>query len=185
MSKLSVQAVLCGLVLSATLDCASVASHSDAEYVGGTVKAIPSNTPGTLDLSDPTDVVFRYGRNFYRLPFEKIKSYEIERSRPAVRAFGRVTVPGVPWKQEQILNLSFRGSNNEVGVVSFKIKGKDAGRTEWALKARVDSSQDASSAAGDGARPKLPEAWWGDRWWRTNRNAALWPSTAADPAGTK
>jgi hypothetical protein len=182
MRTFCVRTLCFGIALLACLAYASGASHSDAEYLGGTVKSIPSNTIGTLDLNDPQEIVFRYGRNFYRLPFEKIKSYEISHSKPARRVFGRVPVPSMPWKQDQILNLSFRSGNNETGVLSFKLTGKDLSSAEWVLKSRID---DPKEAANNGVRSKLPEAWWGDRYWRTTRNAALWPSSDPEATGTK
>jgi hypothetical protein len=169
-------------VLLTAMAYASGAKGSDAEYLGGTVRAIPSNTVGTLDLNDPTDLVFHYGRNFYRLPFEKIKTYEISHAKPARRTLGRVPVPRMPWKQDQILNLSFRGNNNDTGILSFKLTGKERSNAEWALKSRVDDPRESASA---GARSKLPESWWGDRYWRTSRNSALWPSNEPETAGTK
>ena len=161
---------------------ASSANHSEAEYLGGSIKSVPTNTVGTLDLNDPSDLVFRYGNNFYRLPFEKIKTYEIDHARPAHRVLGRVPIPNLPWKQDQVLNLSFRSEGNETGVLSFKLTGKDLSRAEWALKSRVQDATDPSSAS---PRAKLPESWWGDRYWRTNRNRALWPSGEPESAGTK
>lgn len=161
---------------------ASGANRSEAEYVSGTIKSIPLHTVGTLDLNDPNDLVFRYGRNFYRLPFDQIKSYEVGSARPARRAVAHVPVPSMPWKHDQILNLSFRAGNDDIGVVSLKLTGKDLSNAEWALKSRVNSTNGSASIGG---RPKLPESWWGDRYWRTSRNSAAWPSTDPEAAGTK
>ena len=169
-------------VLFISVAYVSAANRSDAEYLGGTVKTIPSNTVGTLDLNDPKDLVFHYGRNFFRLPFEKIRTYEIAHANPARRTLGHVPLPRMPWKQDQVLNVSFRGIGNETGVLSFKLNGKDVSMAEWALKSRVD---DPKESASNGARSKLPESWWGDRYWHTLRNSALWPSSEPESAGTK
>ena len=179
---------LLALILLISASYASGADRSQAEYLRGTIKSIPSNTLGTLDLNDPTDLVFHYGRNFYRLPFEKIKTYEISNARPARRVLARVPVPNMPWKRDEILNISFLGSDSAPGVLSLKLTGKDLSNAEWTLKSRVASP---SESAFTGARSKLPEAWWGDRYWHTTRNAALWPSSepedraASKPALTR
>ncbi|MGI8743760.1 MAG: hypothetical protein ACR2NN_14525 [Bryobacteraceae bacterium] len=156
---------------------------ADAEYLSGTVKSIPSNMTGKLDVSDPNDLIFAYGKGVYRLPFERIKSFEWEHAKAATRrVFGRVQVPHLPWgKQEDVLNLSFRGEDHAIGVLSFKVNGKDLSTTEWALKSRIADPQGVATAG----RTKLPESWWGDRYWRTNRNAVAWPSNEPEAAGTK
>lgn len=158
------------------------AKHSEAKYLGGTIRSIPPNTVGTLDLNDTTDLVFHYGRNFYRLPFEKIKTYEITNTRPPRLTLGRLAVPSMPWKHDEILNISFRGSDKETGVLSLKLTGKDLTNAEWTLKSHIDNSGESAST---GARAKLPESWWGDRYWHTTRNAALWPSSEPESVGTK
>lgn len=150
---------------------------SEAEYLGGTVKSIPKNMTGRLDLTDPSNLIFTYGKGVYRLPFEDIKSFEITPAKSPQHRLG-VPVPRLPWSQQtELLNLSFRGEDHVSEVISFKLTGKDLTTTEWALKSRIEEPRESNTAAG---RTKLPEAWWGDRYWRTTRN-----STQAESAGTK
>jgi|SRR5947209_7471515 len=156
---------------------------SDAEYLGGTVKSIPVNTVGTLDLSDSRSLLFRYGRAVYKLAFEDIKSFEISHSNSVRRVLGHVPVPHSPWrKQDAIVNLSFRSEEMPTGTLSFKIASNDLTTTEWTLKSRIEDPNHNSLVAD---RAKLPESWWGDRYWRTTRNSAGWPSIDAESAGTK
>lgn len=172
---------LCLTGLCLTMFAATVYA-ADAEYLGGTVKSIPSDSPGKLDLSDPNDLIFAHAKGVYRLPFEQIKSYEWEHTRAASRkVFRRVQIPHLPWgRPDDVLNLTYRVDGNTMGVLSFKMTGKDLSPTEWALKSRIE--QPATSAAT--GRTKLPDSWWGDKYWRTNRNAGLWPPEA-EVAGTQ
>lgn len=158
---------------------------AEAAYLGGTVKSIPAETTGTLDLSDPNDLIFSYPKGIYRLPFEQIKSFQWERAKPeGKRLLGHVPVPRLPhlpWgKDEDVLNLSFRAHENSTGVLSFRVSGKDRPATGWALESRIEEPKSAPRTTG----VRLTQSWWGDRYWKTNRNAAAWPASESETAGT-
>lgn len=143
---------------------------SEAEYLGGTVKSIPKNMTGQLDLTDPSNLVFTYSKGTYRLPFENIKNFDITPAKSRQHRSGllrHVPVPRLPWSQQvELLNLSFRGEDHASEVISFKLTGKDLATTEWALKSRLEEPRESNTAA---SRAKLSESWWGDRFWRTTR----------------
>lgn len=171
-------ATLClALITAATVYAA------EAEYLGGTAKSIPLNLTGRLDLSDPNDLIFAYGKGVYRLPFERIKSYQWDHSKgTGRRVFGRVPIPHLPWgKQEEILSLSFRVDGNTIGVLNFQLSGKDLPSAEWALNSRMEEPESTARAG----RVKLGESWWGDKYWRTNRNVATWPAAETEAGGTQ
>ena len=130
---------------------------SEAEYLGGSVKSIPKNMTGDLDLTDPAKLVFVYYQGVFRLPFENIKSFEIAPAKSRLR-----------WPHRSgVLNLSFRTEDHANEVISFKLIGKDLATTEWTLKSHIQEPSGANTSAG---RTRLAESWWGDRYWRTTRN---------------
>jgi hypothetical protein len=154
-----------------------------AQYVYGTVKTIPSNTVGSLDLTDPSDLQFQYGNAKYKLPYRQIKSFRLSAAKAAPRSIAHVPVPQLPFhSHEQILDVSFFEKENSVGTVSFRLTGKNLNAAEWMLSERIRLDKEAAQNAG---RPKLPESWWGDKYWKTTRNKPVWPDANAEVVGTK
>ena len=70
--------------------------------------------------------------------------------------------------RDQTLNLSYRTLGSSPGVLSFKLIGKEFANAAWLLKTRTEAAQEQAL---DGNRAMLPESWWGDRYWKTPRNA--------------
>lgn len=164
---------MCSIFLALTL------YGSEAEYLGGTVKSIPRSMTGRLDLTDPADLLFIYGKGVYRLPFESIGSFELT---PA-KSLRRLPMARLPWSpRSEVLDLSFQGEDHATQVISFKLTGKDLPNTEWALKSRIQEPTQTDTSSG---RIRLPESWWGDQFWRTTRNMTQRSPANSEPAGTK
>ena len=165
----------------------SAATAPRAEYLGGTVKSIPLNTSGALDLTDATDLQFQFGTLAYRLPYEHIRNIGFSEPSAPRRSIAHVPLPhrktGVG---HRTLDLSFRDSGGRLGTMSFRLSGAEVSSLEWLLSERMSAQQKPAESAN---RTKLPESWWGDRYWKTNRNKAIWPDPAAAPVslgdGTK
>ena len=128
---------------------------------------------------------FQYGDSNYRLPYRNIKSFRLSNAKPEQHTIAHVPVPKLelPFhSHEQVLDISFFEKENSVGTVSFRLTGKNLKAAEWMLSERIRQDKEAAENAG---RPKLPESWWGDKYWKTNRNRPVWPDAAAEPVGTK
>ena len=162
------------------------ATHpNEAQYVYGTVKTIPANTVGSLDLTDPGDLQFQYGNSAYRLAYRNIKSFRLSAAKPQSRALAHLPISKLqlPFRShEQLLDVSFFDKDGAVGTVSFQLVGKNLASTEFVLGERIRVDKEAAQNAG---RPKLPESWWGDKYWKTNRNRPIWPDPTVEPTGTK
>ncbi len=178
------------LFTAALLTCAQAgfgAPHpNEAQYLYGTVKTIPTNTVGALDLTDTSELQFQYGDLTYRVPYRNIKSFRLSESKPQARNFAHVPLPNLslPFHSQktQILDVSFFDKNGAVGTVSFQLVGKNLASAEWVLGERIRVDKEAAQNA---SRPKLPESWWGDKYWKTNRNHPIWPDATTEPVGTK
>jgi len=156
-----------------------------AEYVYGTVKTIPTNTAGSLDLTDPSELQFQYGDLKYKLPYRQIKSFHFSQAKTAQRTIVHLPVPKLPLpfhSHEQMLDVSFFEKDGRVGTVSFRLTGKNLNSAEWMLTERIRVDKQMAQNAG---RAKLPESWWGDKYWKTNRNRPGWSDGTAEPVGTK
>jgi hypothetical protein len=167
------QAAMCG-----GLAYAGEAGTTEAEYLGGTVKTIPEKTAGSLDLTSPSDLRFLYGKSEFKIPYGKIKDFQLSGSRVGHYHLGQVPLPNVPWRsREHFLDLSFRNDNNSISTISFRVEGKGLESTVWILKQRIEKEKQESKVTG---RTKLADSWWGDDIWKTNRNKPTWPDSGAD-----
>jgi hypothetical protein len=156
---------------------------NEAQYMYGTVKTIPTNTVGSLDLTDPSALQFQYGNSKYKLEYHQIKSFRFSDVKSEPRTIVHVPVPKLPFhSREQVLDISFYEKEGKVGTVSFRLTGKNLNSAEWMLSERIRLDKVASENAG---RTKLPESWWGDKYWKTNRNKPAWPDANAEAVGTK
>jgi hypothetical protein len=169
----------------AILPCAVLGAPGVVQYVGGTVKAIPANTAGSFNFDDTKEMRFNYSGSVYKLSYEQITATEISKG-DGHHVFGKIPVPSlVPSKRKQTLSISYKDSTGATGTLNFELAAAQASaaRDMIALKK---------------APPQLSTAgqttdWWGDRYWKTNRNKGLWDSSSAQtsqsgqtaPAGTK
>jgi hypothetical protein len=169
----------------------------EAEYLGGTVKSIPANTAGALDLQDAKELKFQYGKIVYRLPYSQVESYQLE-GQPARRAFGKIPLPRLSLhKKHEILNLSFRDAKGEAGTLSFQLNGKELEAAESLMAGHVSPGKpgDAALASIPKERPQdgSSDVLWADHVWKTQRNQNTnWPAVNASTnqqttatAGTK
>lgn len=164
----------------------SAGTSFSAEYVTGTVKSMGDKIEGKLDLADPSDLQFRFTVDKMRLPYANIRSFHFSVQAPHHKV-AHVPVPKVPFhKPDQILDITFREEGGALGTASFRISAASRVAVEDLLKERVDGDKKTGPSA---VRTKLPEAWWGDKNWKTNRNKAGWPDQQGDNApvvaGTK
>lgn len=169
----------CSVLLAAPSGRAASASK-EAEYLGGSVKSIRVNTVGSLDLDDLEDLQFKSNGATMRVPYARIKTVNFDHAQSQTRKVAHVPLPKLPlFRRDQRMDLSFRDENGRIGTMSFRLTGKALSSAEFILSERMDSSPKSRQNA---ARTKLPEAWWGDKYWKTTRNKGAWPDP--EPAGT-
>jgi hypothetical protein len=145
-------------------------SIDKASYVTGTVADIPRNAQGTLDLDDSDQLHFKYGETSFKLPYTRITGFEFENK--AVReldpGFGRAKVWALlAKKKSEVLTVMFQDEQDRKGVLVLELPKGTAELATPVLAARTGKAQ--------GIQPGSEEdAWWGNRYWRTNRNRHLW-----------
>ena len=169
--------LLVGLVFPAW----AVSTSKDAEYLGGSVKSIPVKTVGSLDLDDREELQFKTAEATVKVPYSRIKTVNFSRAKSAARKVGPVPLPKLPLlHRDELLDLSYRDEGGHICTMSFRLTGKALASAESTLTERMDSTGKTAQTAG---RQKLPEAWWGDKYWKTTRNKGTWPET--ETLGTK
>ena len=149
------------------------------EFVSGTVKAIPANTAGTLDARSASELSFHYGKSVLSVPYSAITSTEV--TEPSSHHIWRVPVPKIG-KSERFLNITYR-EGDKSRMLTFKAPTATVKELVNAIYERRKDPKADTDAATLAARPSVKtdtEAWWGDRYWRTNRNKSKWPQVPGE-----
>ncbi len=154
-------------------------------YLEGTVREIPWGTDGRLTLDETNGLVFEFGDQNYQVPAQQITSYKWAKEiqgfgaqlSNAAAKLGRTLLP-MAFHKERYLTVYFRQpgakhSDRLTFTVSKQLR-KTAEPTlqAWVTKNRVN--QVAIGAFAD------EDAWWGNRYWKTNRNRHLWEARKAN-----
>jgi len=173
----SIRQILASTIIFAAVPPAVVRASSDTvQYVGGTVKSIPVNSGGSFNFDDAKDFRFTYNGSVYKLPYEQITSTSIEKAdvRRVLHVFPAISP--IASHRKQTLVINYTDPSGATGSLNFELmayKAVDAQQTIAAKKSPV-----APNAVAD----QSPNAWWGDKYWKTLRNKAAWDALDAQNA---
>ncbi len=149
------------------------ATAPDVEFVGGTTKLIPLNTFGTLDAATASGLHFRYGKSDFDVPYSRIVRTEVGET-PGAHLW-KVPMPHLG-KSTRLLTVTYKEGESGTGMVTFRASTS----TISAINSEIDDQRKAPSAAAASTKgvdkKATGEEWWGDTYWRTNRNKAKWPN---------
>ena len=163
--RVLVPSLVFGLLPSAML-AGSSGTSGTVQYVGGTVQSIPVNAAGTFNFDSARELSFNYGGSVYNLPYEQITGMDIKRAE--LRRVHKIPVPSVfPSHWKDVLNISYKDSSGATGTLKFEMP------TLEAIDAR-QRIEDKRAPAGESAATSPNSQWWGDSYWKTNRNKAAW-----------
>lgn len=160
-------------------------------YVHGNLTGVSPTTGGTLLFSDEKAVYFRTGVTTVAVPYAGIQKAELSPAAPS---------PNAPlykvWSlhkrfssrkaENQILTVEFRSDEGEEKTMTLELDASAASD----ILATIRNHTDKDFSGGETPKSAVPtpppaEEWWGDGYWKTNRNAGKWgktsPATAPDP----
>jgi hypothetical protein len=151
------------------------AESSPIEYVAGTVKAIPANSTGAFNFEDAKQLQFNYGSSSYALAYEQITAADIEKG-PTHHVLRKIPVPAFSRNPIETLTISYKDAAGANGTLSFQLTANQAAEIRSTI-----ASKKAAIAADVEARST---DWWGDKYWKTNRNQPGWDAqnTPANPS---
>jgi hypothetical protein len=164
--------ILLSMIIFALVPPAVVRGSSDtATYVGGSVKTIPIDLVGVLDVSDKGELRFDYGTATYKLPCTQITSTAITQSETR-HIFRRIPVPNVmPNRKKETLTINYKDAAGANGTLNFELASSQASMLlEIIAIKKATPAITASGVSGDD--------WWGDKYWKTTRNRADWEGGA-------
>ena len=142
------------------------------DYVGGTVKSIPADASGSFDFDDTRELKFLFHGGFYSVPYEMITGTELTKDDSSHHILRKIPAPSFGHKKET-LTISFKDANGSKGSLSFAVSLSQGNVAVDTIAAKKAFAEATSIPSND---------WWGDRYWKTNRNKSEWSTqTAAAP----
>jgi hypothetical protein len=164
------QILISALVFAAVPPAVVRAASETVQYVGGTVKSIPVNSTGTFNFEDAKEFRFKYNGSVYKLPYDQITGTEIEKAeiRRVMHVFPAMSP--IASHRRQTLVINYTDPSGATGTLNFELmayRALDAQETIAAKRSPVAASSPASSE------------WWGDTYWKTKRNQAVWEAREA------
>jgi hypothetical protein len=168
---MSIRQFLISTIALAILPSAVLRAADTAEYVGGTVKSIPMNSIGFLNLDDTKVLKFNYGPAVYKLPYDQITGTEVTKGETR-HVLKKVPIPSLFGRKKETLTISYKDSAGVTGKLSFEVVAKLASSVQTTI-AEVKSLPDAATAANQS------NDWWGDKYWKTVRNKGTWDASTA------
>jgi hypothetical protein len=169
------QVLISALVFAAVPPAAVQAASDTAQYVGGTVKSIPVNSAGAFNFEDAKEFRFNYNGSVYKLPYDQITSTDIERA--DIRRVWHVfpAMSPVASRRKQTLVINYTDATGATGTLNFELMAYRAVDAQETIAAKKSPISPAAAAAAS-------NEWWGDRFWKTRRNQAVWEAQEAQIA---
>jgi hypothetical protein len=167
--------ILFAIIVFALVPPAVVRGSNDtATYVGGSVKSIPINLIGTLDVNERGELRFDYGTGNYKLPCTEITSTAITQDE-ARRILHRIRVPSItPGRKKETLTVNYKDAAGVSGTLNFELTASQASALLETIAIKKATPETAVSGRGS-------DDWWGDKYWKTTRNRSEWEG-GANPA---
>ncbi|HEY6333290.1 MAG TPA: hypothetical protein VI756_28460, partial [Blastocatellia bacterium] len=156
---MSIRQLLISTIAFAIIPTAVLRASDTAEYIGGTVKAIPMNSIGFLDLVDTKVMKFTYGHAVYKLPYEQITGTEVTKG-DAKHVLKKLPIPTLFGKNKETLTISYKDAAGVAGTLSFEVTAR--------LAASVQDTITEQKALPLAEATNDPNEWWGDKYWKTN-----------------
>jgi hypothetical protein len=139
------------------------------EYVGGTVKSIPADSSGSFDFDDTRELKFLFSGGFYAIPYELITNTELIKDDSSHHILRKIPAPSFGQKKET-LTISFKDGAGAKGSLSFAVSGNQGNVAVDTIAAKKAFAEATTIPSND---------WWGDRYWKTNRNKSEWNTQTA------
>jgi hypothetical protein len=169
----------CGFVLGAP-------RPETSTYVDGNVAALKPNTGGTLVFSDDKAILFRTGVAEVAVPYAGIRKAELGATQVHSHDAPVYKVWALPQRlhktETQLLTVDFRNDQGEERSMTFELAKTAASSVLSTIQTHTVAP---TSVAGLGKGGKAAaNTWWGDEYWKTNRNQDTW-NNPSSTAGSK
>lgn len=167
----------------AVLSCAFVYAAPRPEnttYVDGNVASLKPNTGGTLVFTDNDSMVFRTGLAEVAVPYSNILRAELGPTQTHSHDAPAYKVWDLPKRlhrtETQLLVLEFKNGLGESQSMTLELAKPAASDVLSTIEERTTKPEGSKTAASADSKDS---AWWGDSFWKTNRNQDSWAGKEA------
>ena len=151
-------------------------------YVDGNVSSLKPNTGGTLVFSDNNSMLFRTGLAEVAVPYASILRAELGATQthghdePAYKVWA---LPKRLHKTEtQLLTLEFKNGLGESQTMTLELAKPAASSVLSTIEEQTakpgDGDKSATASVKTPSKDLAKDDWWGDNYWKTNRNQTTW-----------
>jgi hypothetical protein len=168
-SLVAVFVLACGL--------ASAARQEPFTYVEGNLTGVIPNSGGSLTLSESQALELKTGLATVSVPYAGITKAELGATREHSEKEPLYKVWALPkrlWggSMTQLVKIEFKGEDGEPKTMTLELDKSSAPEVVEHLRRQNPSLPGAAAVAAS------PADWWGDRYWKTARNADKWQKPA-------
>jgi hypothetical protein len=147
-------------------------------YVSGNLTGVLPNSGGSLILSDDTALELRTGLSSVAVPYAGISKAELG----AVREHSDSEPLYKVWaihkrfskSETQLLKVDFKDSEGEEKTLTVELDKSAAPGVVEAIQGHNPSVATNVKTRVSATQAAKPDAWWGDSYWKTSRNADQW-----------
>lgn len=161
----------CGFVLGAP-------RPETSTYVDGNVAALKPNTGGTLVFSDEKAILFRTGLAEVAVPYAGIRRAELGATQVHSHDAPVYKVWALPQRlhktQTQLLTVDFRNDQGEDRSMTFELAKQAASSVLSTIQTHTVSPSSVAGVTASKDGKSAGSVWWGDGYWKTNRNQDTW-----------
>ena len=150
-------------------------------YIDGNVSTLKPNTGGTLVFTDDKSMTFRTGLAEVAVPYSSITKAQLgatqEHSHDAPLPGPLKVLARLHKTETQLLIVEFKNGLGESQTMTLSLAKPAASSVLSTIEEHTDKT--AIALAKTDPKTDSKDAWWGDSYWKTNRNQDTW--VAAKP----
>lgn len=153
-------------------------------YVNGNVSSLKPNTGGTLVFTDDKSMTFRTGLTEVAVPYSNISRAELGATQEHSHDVGlpgplrMLKLPLGHKTETQLLTLEFKNGLGEKQTMTLSLAKPSASSVISTIEERTGKPETALASVKTDSKASSKDGWWGDSYWKTNRNIDTWNASA-------
>jgi hypothetical protein len=151
-------------------------------YVDGNIATLKPHTGGTLMFTKSNAMLFRTGLVEVDVPYSGIRRAELGATQVHTHGAPLYKVWALPGRlhrtETQLLTLQFRSSKGEDRTMTLELSKPGASAVLAAIRKHTGANETTAAGSSVSSKPAADD-WWGDKYWKTTRNAAQWSTEEA------
>lgn len=157
-----------------------------ATYIEGNLTGVTPNTAGTLMFSDGTAMYLRTDSETIPVPYASISNAKLSAPKThshetALQKASSLSKRLAGKTATKYLTVDFKNTGGEDQTMTLELAQPSASHALAAIQSRTAAALAKEAASHSPAK----DDWWGDKYWKTTRNADKWADKEADKEANK